>query len=354
MDEVPDARTLPDATLQEMIDAVEPKWRLRSADPAARGFCSVYRLEVATDGSTRSLYLKASPDGEPWGIPTEARLQSVLASTTDIPVPDVVGVVDDDPGLPTPYYIMEALPGADVAYERIARIEDDALRRLGRETGEYLAEVHAVSAPDRFGHVRHDGPPLSGGRPGGESATLAVGDAYESWPSYLQRRVDMALARHGDSRFADLTGELRAWFDDGIEALDGPFEPVLGRNDHGLHNLRIDPGTGEITAMLDWAYTLWVPAAYDVEFAVYLYGGAFMAGLPDVDDRRTMVRAAIRSGYETVAPAVADDVVSPDPLYEAVAMLRLMNDFHHLALPDGTDGAVADRLRADGRDHIEG
>lgn len=62
MDDVPEARTIPNAVLATMLRAVEPDWELREATPAERGFCSVYRV-VASDGNRRELYAKASPDG---------------------------------------------------------------------------------------------------------------------------------------------------------------------------------------------------------------------------------------------------------------------------------------------------
>ena len=349
MDDVPDARAISDSTLEEMIRVAEPSWELREAVPAERGFCSVYRVELTRDGTTRERYLKASPDGRAWAIPTEARLQAVLHAHTSIPVPDVLGVVDDHERLPTPYYLMSALPGEDVAYERVCRLEDDALRRLARETGEHLADLHATPAVDGFGHARHDGPPLTGGRPSGDPKNLTVGDPREDWPTYVREYVGRELDRHADSRFSDLTPELNRWFEAGIEELTGPFEPVLGRNDHGLHNLLIDPETGEITAMLDWGYTLAVPAAFDFEFAVYLFSGAFLAGLPDASDRRSLVREAMLSGYRATASDGAQAVSTPEPLYEALAMVRIMNDFHHLALPSGTDAAVMDRIESDVR-----
>lgn len=347
MDDVPEARKLSDATLTKMVRSVEPTWELREAAPAEGGFCSVYRLAVAGDGKTRELYAKASPDGRAWAVPTEARLQAVLDARASIPVAEVLGVVDDHETLPTPFYLMRALPGEDVAYERVCRLDDDALRRLAREAGGYLAELHSVPSPDRFGHVRHEAPELTGGRPDGNPDDLTVGDPREDWPTSLRDRVDDELDRHADSRFSDLTPELERWFEARIEDLEGPFEPVLGRNDHGLHNLLIEPETGEITGMLDWGYTLSVPAAYDFEFAAYLFGGAFLSGLPHVSDRRPLVREAMLSGYRAAAPARAEAVSTPEPLYESLAMVRIMNDFHHLDLAGGTEAAVIDRISAD-------
>jgi aminoglycoside phosphotransferase (APT) family kinase protein len=354
MDEIPEAREIPDSTLRAAVRSVESAWEPEEAVPAERGFCSVYRLAVADDGGSRELYLKASPDGRARGLPTEARLQAVLHARTSIPVPEVLGVTDDHEERPTPYYLMRALPGEAVAYERVGRLGDDALRRLARETGEYLAQLHSVPAVERFGHVRHDGPALTDERPDGDPANLTVGDPCEEWPTSLRDYVDRELDRHADSRFSDLTPGLQRWFETGIDELDGPFDPVLGRNDHGLHNLLLDPQTGEITAMLDWGYTLAVPAAFDFEFAVYLYSGAFLAGLPDVPDRRDRVREAMLSGYRATDPDRGAAVSTPEPLYEALAMVRIMNDFRHLDLPDGAESAVMERIETDVRELLDG
>ncbi|MFP8958268.1 phosphotransferase family protein [Natrialbaceae archaeon A-CW3] len=353
MDDVPDSRVLSNSDLEALVRTIEPTWTVREATPVERGFCSVYRVETSDGESTRTLYVKASPDGRDWAIPTEARLQAVLETHTSIPVPEVVGIVDDHETLPTPAYLMHARPGEDVAYERVGRLDDDALGRLARETGQYLAELHSLPAVDAFGHVRHDGPELCGEQPDGDPEILTVGKPRAAWPTYFRERVDQALERHADSQFSDLTADLSRWFERGIDSLEGPFDPVLGRNDHGLHNLLIDPETGEITAMLDWGYTLAVPAAYDFEFAVYLYSGAFLAGLPDVSDRRSLVRAAMRLGYQAVAPDRVEAVSTPTPVYTAMAMVRIMNDFHHLDVPEDGERAVRKHIRTDVRTLLE-
>jgi hypothetical protein len=154
------------------------------------------------------------------------------------------------------------------------------------------------------------------------------------------------------------------WFEKRIAALSGPFRPALGRNDHGFHNLLVDPDAGRVTAQPDWAYTLAVPPAFDFEFAAYLYGGSFLAGLPDVRDRRVttssrhevrgeprdrrpLVREALLDGYAETASDLVDRVREPTPCYELLAATRVMNDFGHLDLPDGTVEAVAARFRTD-------
>lgn len=335
--------------IKEMVGSIESGWVPEEIAAVERGFCSVYRLASPSGEPIPDRYLKISPDGQTWGIPVEARIQAVLDAHTSLPVPEVLGVVDHHETLPTPFYLMSGLPGEEVPYEHVSRFEDDVLRRLAREMGEYLAELHSIPTVDDFGHVRHDGPELTGGRPSGDPVDLTVGNPRECWPTYLRERVDHELDRHTNSRFSNLTPELNRWFEAGIGGLEGPFDPVLGRNDHGLHNLLIDPRTGEITAMLDWGYTLAVPAAFDFEFAVYLFSGVFLAGLPGVSDRRPLVREEISAGYQATAPDRAEALSPSEPLYEVLAMVRIMNDFHHLDLPEGTESSVIDRISRDAR-----
>ncbi|MFC6991433.1 phosphotransferase family protein [Haladaptatus sp. GCM10025707] len=353
MDDVPDARDVSDATLAEMVHAAMSGVEFETATPAERGFCSVYRATISQNETERVAYVKISPDGQTWGIPTEARIQALLTSHTSIPVPEVLWATDDHDTFPTPYFFMRPLPGEDVAYEHVTRMSDDALRRLARELGACLGELHSLPAVDGFGHVRVGGPELTNDRPSGDLDSLTVANPRSDWPTYLRERVESELDRHADSRFSDLTPDLQSHFDAGIDALSGPFDSVIGRNDHGLHNLLIDTETGALTAMLDWAYTLAVPAPFDFEFAVYLTSGAYLAGLPEVSDRRALVRDAMLAGYESAAPSGVAKVRELNPLYELLAMVRIMNDFRHLAHPDEFEADVMDWIRADVRAILE-
>jgi aminoglycoside phosphotransferase (APT) family kinase protein len=345
MDQVPEARAIPESTLSTMLRRVCPEWELQVATASERGFCTVYHVVVGNDGARRELYVKASPDGRAYGVPTEARIQAVLHDRTSIPVPEVFGVVDDHHTLPSPYYVMAALDGAERPYGRVGRLDDGTLERLAKETGRYLGELHGVPAVENFGHVRHDGPSSAGDRPARDPDALSAGDPKEEWPAFLRVYAESELDRLADSRFSALEPSLRRWLVDYVDDLQGSFEAVLGRNDHGLHNLLVDPGSGGIAAMLDWGYTLAVPSAFDFEFAVYIYSGAFLAGLSGVPDRRGRVREAMLSGYGETAPDRVETLVDPDPCYRALATVRVANDFGALELPAGSEGEVADGIR---------
>lgn len=353
MTDTVEAREIADETVEEMVTVVNDSLEIQQVTLVERGFCSIYRVAAVGPERSRDLYLKASPDGRTWGIPVEARIQAVLSSETTIPVPDILGAVNDHETLPSPFYVMTALPGGALPYEEVAELDDDILGQIARETGHYLAELHSLSPVEQFGQIAYEGQPLTGDTPPGDPAQLTVEPAEETWVAFLEEYTSNELDRHTESQFAELTDDLTEWVEDAIKSLEGPFDPVLGRNDHGLHNLLIDATTGDITGMVDWNYTLAVPPAFDVEFAIYLYSGAFFAGRSAVSDRRPLVRDALLSAYQSEAPSLADRVSTREPLYEALAMIRIMNDFDSLDCPAGTEQESRDGIVADVRSLID-
>ena len=354
---------LPHATLERMLQRLAPDGRLRETEPVESGFSAVHRLTV-DGGDLAECYLKCTPDGDGEGVSADARIQRLLEVETDIPVAPVLGVVDEAPDLPAPFHLTAAVAGETLPYEAVGRLADDAMRGITRDVGRHLGALHSLDAVDSFGYVASGGPSLDGERPSGDPSDLRVVRGRETWPEYLWARTRAELDRHADSRFAELTDDLRTWFEERIETLEGPFDPRLGRNDHGFHNLLVDTEAGRVTAQPDWAYTLAVPPAFDVEFAVYLYGGSFLAGLPggrdrsvttssrhevrgEPRDRRPLVREALLAGYEETAPELVGRVREPTPCYELLAATRVMNDLGHLDLPEGSKRTVFERFRTD-------
>lgn len=222
---------IPDATIRRMVDLVEPEWELRGTTPVEGGSCAVYRLVLEAGSSTRECFLEASPDGE-WGVPADARVSTLLRARTSIPVPPVIGVVDDHPSVPSPFYVADAMPGSDVPYEAVGRVPDDVLRTTARQLGRHLGELHRVEAVESFGYVDYDeSRPLSGGRPAGSAADLAVAGGTDSWEASLRARIDHELERHAASRFDALTPRIESWSLDRLDRLSDSstrFAPVLG------------------------------------------------------------------------------------------------------------------------------
>lgn len=343
-------RSISRDTLERMIQVIEPGWTLRAAAPSARGHTAVYHLEADAPDGHREAVLKASPDGDARGIATEARLLAILHARTAIPVPIPLGVVDDHDDLPGPFFLMETMPGTAMAYAETRHLEDAALRRLARQTGEYLGELHAVDAVDAFGVVGHDRTaPLVGSRPPADPGPLVVAEPYQSWPAFLRASVEPELEEVTESRFADLAPRFETAVLDRIERLGDHDGPVLGRIDHGVHNLLIDPETGEIRTLIDWEFTLAVTPGYDLATVEYVLSGAVLAPLDDASDRRKLVRDAMANGYRETADYPADELSRARRCYELMAVLRAMN--HLVAgvakVPDGREEAVAAGLRAD-------
>lgn len=67
---------------------------------------------------------------------------------TSVPVPNVVGAVDDHDDLPTPFLVMDAADGTALGQRDVGALSDDALRRVARESGAFLADLHAVDVVD--------------------------------------------------------------------------------------------------------------------------------------------------------------------------------------------------------------
>jgi hypothetical protein len=344
-------------TLSRMVQTVEPGWRLAEATPVDAGFSSVYRVRVETgtgagtrtdDGEgtgEREFYLKIGLGGEGDGIPADARISALLAERTEIPIPDVLGVVDEHDDLPAPFHLTAPLAGEELVYEAVGWAEDAFLERLAYGVGRNLGRLHRVDAVNTFGYVDRAGPVLRGGKPEGTPAELAVVRGDDDWPTYLSRRFEAGLDELAGSRFSGLADPLGAWLEEEVDRLEGPFTPALCRNDHGLHNLLLDR-SGAVQGLPDWAYTLATPPALDVEFAVYIYGGSYLSGLPRVRDRRGLVRGALFDGYRESAPGIAPSV-EPERCYAMLARLRLLNHFEGLRLPPGGKERAAARLRAE-------
>lgn len=353
-----DDRSIPADVIEEMLRAIDPEWRLRQARPAERGFTAVYRVTVETKSGSRELVLKATPDGQRHGINTEARLLAVLGRHTGIPVPEVIGVVDDRDGLPTPFFVMTEIPGDEIPYEQTSRVSDPVLRRVSRTTGEHLGELHAIEAVESFGTI--DCPAagaLDGDRPSGDPRDLTVAEGFETWPNYLEAAVDRQLEGVADTRFGDLLSRLRPWVRDRISSVTGPFPSVVGRIDHGVHNLLVDREAGRIEAVLDWGFALAVTPGYDLQCVEYVLSGAVLAAAPGHPDRRELVREGIRDGYGSTAGAYpAEELSRYRSLYELLAIVRAMGHVEAgvAEIPAGEEDAVARGLRRQAEAILEG
>jgi hypothetical protein len=354
-DDLPD-RTLPRDAIERMVEEVRPGWTVTDATLADDGHTSVYHLSVEAADGAQEIVLKATPDGQPRGVGMEARLMTVLSERTSIPVPWVHGAVERHGDLRAPFFLMAAVEGADLSFEETPTLADDAIERTARETGRYLAQLHALDAVDVFGQVTVEGQAPGGDRPPTDLGGLTVWEPTGSWPERLDAWVDDHLDVLEGSRFDDLVPALADHLSREVDALSGPFEPVLGRVDHGVHNLLLDAETGSIEAMLDWAFTLSVPPTYDLSCVEYVLSGSVLAPLPDAPDRQALVREALCAGYRGEAGALPEHYREHRQCYQLLSRVLSMT---HVAgdiaqVPEEDYDVVAAALRREAEAAMDG
>lgn len=349
-------RRLPRDDVERMVDEIRPDWTVRDAALADDGHTPVYVLSVGTGTATREVVLKATPDGRPHGIGMEARLMTVLGAHTSIPVPSVLGAVETHDDLRAPFFLMDAVDGADLAFTETPSLSDAALERTARETGRFLAELHVIDAVDAFGQVTVEGGAPGGERPPATLDGLTVREPSDSWRERLDAWVDDHLDALAGSRFDDLVAPLAEHLSREVAALSGPFSPVLGRVDHGVHNLLLDAETGAVEGMLDWAFTLAVPPTYDLSCVEYVLSGSVLAALPDAPDRQDLVREALCAGYRAergeLPPRYREHRQCYQLLSRVLSMTHVAGDV--AAVPDEGYDAVAAALRDEAAAAMDG
>jgi aminoglycoside phosphotransferase (APT) family kinase protein len=229
-----------------MIAAVEPEWSVERVRPSEDGSADVRFLTVGTPDGSREVVLKVFSGGvvSPTVARAEPRLLELLAAETDIPVPEVVGFVDDHADLPSPFFVAERLPG-ETGTNQFDALSTPALERVFAAAGRHLAELHAVRpSVDRFGRIGVDGGDLS--------VVDDESDGTERWCDWLLADVEGTLSGLEGSRFDDLVPVLREYVREAVPEIDGPDAPALVHWDYRLGNLLLEPETGRTTAVLDW------------------------------------------------------------------------------------------------------
>lgn len=310
-------RKLQEDEIKEMIRLVDPEWDLRDSTFIEDGISAIYRVSVETTAGVQEYYLKATPvlDGSEIQprVDTEARLTEWVRHHTDIPVPIVIGAVDDHDAVRTPFFLMEAMPGQKNEMDVLFDISVESMAALARETGRYMGQLHNVETPnlDRFGKgitfdIEYS---LQGEQPRGNSAELTFPDGYSSWPKQMQEWVGDDIDALAESdRFEDLVGPIERCLTGLIKRLPTSAMPTVGRVDHGLWNILTDETCSRSTAWLDWGSLFSVPPAFDLAIVEYHLGGGAWMGLEEVAEYRRPLRSALLEGYrlERALPEVYD------------------------------------------------
>lgn len=293
----PDAE-ITDETVHEMVQYLEPSWKVESIDRCTHGTDFVAVLDVCTPDGARTTVLKATTAD--WVAPetarAEPRMLSLVGQQTTIPVPTVFGYCDEHSTYPAPFYLMSHVDGEN--YEGRPQCLSSSVREeILREAGRNLAELHML------------GPLPSVGALGAQDGVLTVLDTEKS-PSYdafhdwfldsYEETLD-SLTSGGyfpdladdPTRFVDLVPKIRQYLRDTVPELPTPDPPTYCHGDYRYGNLLVDPDTGKTQAVLDWGILMAAAPAYNLASAESL----LLTPDSDDTDRTAELRQTFRSAY---------------------------------------------------------
>ena len=345
-------RTLSTDAIIKGVQLIEPTCDVVGATSAEHGHHIVYFLILATGDGKQRAVLKATPDGKSPVCGEEARMQAILDAHTAIPIPEVFGVVDSHDDLPAPFLLQSHLKGKNYRGDIIQSLSTSDVERLARSTGHYLAELHSLNAVDTFGTVGIESTEtLTGQRPSSDLNQVVVGDATDSWESYVDDSATQLVAALEDTRFADERERIEPVAEVCAESLVGEFNPVITRIDHSIDNLLLNAETSEVTGMLDWEFCVAATAAYDLVFVVHSMVGGFWSMLPDTPAHRETAQASLLAGYEETGPSRAvEQFHANEKWYNLLANLHAMLNFDDwfdlIGINDERRDYAADQLRA--------
>ncbi len=293
------ADPLTPSRIRGMVRTIEPAWSVLDAQVPVHGTDAVCYVTARTGDGPRELVLKARHSVDPPSFRPEPYLLDAIDRRTAIPVPGVVGAVDDADGvpahrddLPTPFFLMECCSG-HTYLDEVDGVPTRVRERIAREAGRHLGQIHDLGSFDGFGEVRLRRDAGGGRGLVGPGYALTVEDgANDDWPAQFRGLAEYFLARIGD-RFADLEPAIREYLDEHRHEVPGDVAPALTHNDYRFWNLLVDRDTGETSAVLDFGNEFTAHGEYNLVGAIDRLGGWAPLG----SDRRERVREAITERY---------------------------------------------------------
>lgn len=261
------------------------------------------------------------------------------------------GVVDERDSLPAPFMLQSHLDGMNYRGDKIRDLSPGDVEQLARSTGHYLAELHSLDAVDGYGYVGiESSETLTGQRPSSDLEQIVVGDATDSWETYVDDSATQLVAALEDTRFADQQERIEPVAGRCAERLVGEFDPVIARIDSAIDNLMLDPEAYEVTGMLDWEFCVAAPPAYDLVFVVHSLVDGFWSLLPDTPDHRETAQTSLLAGYEEVGSSRAiEQFHANEECYNLLADLHSMRNFDDwfdlIGIDDERRSHAADQLR---------
>ncbi len=197
----------------------------------------------------RAFVLRKKPPGKllpsAHAVEREYRVMKALAAT-DVPVPTMIALSEDDAIVGTPFYVMECLEGRIFRDAALPEVPAESRIRYYEELADTLAKLHAVDVD-----------------------AVGLGD-YGKRGGYVARQVGRWSKQYVASRTSEIPKmeALLAWLPEHVPASD---ETTLTHGDYRLDNLAFAPEAPRCLAVLDWELsTLGHPLA-DLAYACIPY-----------------------------------------------------------------------------------
>ncbi len=258
------------------------------------------------ESGERRYVLRKKPPGKllPSAHQVEREYQVMRAlRDTDVPVPEMLLLCEDDAIIGTPFYVMRFIEGRVYSHPGLHDVPKEQRRPIFEAKADAMARLHKVDY-EAVGLADF-------GKPGN-----FLGRQIGRWSKQYE------ASKTGDNPSMD---KLMAWLPENIPA--GSDETTIAHGDFRLGNLMLHPERPEVVAVLDWELcTLGHPLS-DLAYCCIPYhlpsGLPGIRGLADMD----LASQGLPTEQEFVdmycSKAGRDGGIQDWPFYTAFALFRL-------------------------------
>ncbi|NOY79850.1 MAG: phosphotransferase [Kiritimatiellaeota bacterium] len=267
------------------------------------------------DGTGRELVLRIAPPDDTEFVfyerdmmRQEPELHCLLREKTSVPVPRILAYDDSRRFVDRDFLIMERLPGRPLTELRGVDV-DGVYRQVGR----YLAEVHALAAPN-YGYL-------------GAHRPMPPCDRWAEAFKVMWGKLVADITRVGLYDTAE-EAAMRDLLERHVSVFDRPVPAALLHMDVWNQNILVE-GSGRVVGLIDWDRALWGDP--EIEFAVLDYCGVSVPAFWEGYGRRrdispeARVRHAFYLLYEMQKYIVIRQGRNHDPRAASVAKAQVRN-----------------------------
>ena len=235
-------------------------------------------------------------------VEREYKVMSALRDT-DVPVPEMLLLCEDDAVIGTPFYIMRYIEGRVFSHPALDEVPREERRAIFEAKADAMARLHKV-----------------------DYEAVGLGD-FGKPGNFLGRQIGRWTKQYEASKTGEIASmeKLMKWLPENIPA--DSDETTIAHGDYRLGNLMLHPERSEVIAVLDWELcTLGHPLS-DLAYCCIPYhlpsGVPGVRGISDLD----LAERGLPTEQEFVEmycrKAGRDQGIRDWPFYTAFALFRL-------------------------------